>query len=78
MSNLGRISNELPGRGNIDNCGGGAGSAALSKVQRFVDESPTNWLNPHEASARRGQVRDSGVASKRAGQTGGNTDVGGR
>ena len=37
----------------------GAGYVNFEPV-RFVDERPTNWLNQHEASSRRGQARDSG------------------
>jgi hypothetical protein len=69
--------------------GGGIGSRCLTENQpamrstpepeKFRDEQGTEFLNPHEASARRGQARDSGDGQGRRGaQTGGNTDVGGR
>jgi hypothetical protein len=54
----------------------GAGYVNFEPV-RFVDERPTVWINPQEVD-RRGHTRDSGVSNKRSGQTGGNTDVGGR
>jgi hypothetical protein len=67
--------------------GGGMGSNCLTENQeavrstpepsKFRDERPTFWLNQREVD-RRGHARDSGVSNKRSGQTGGNTDVGGR
>lgn len=56
MSGLGKISNQLSGNGGK---GGGMGSECLSGPAVFVDERPTFWLNPHEASSRRGQARNS-------------------
>ena len=61
MANLGKVSNTNTNGGP----GGGLGSNCLAKETRFVDERPTFWLNPHEASSRRGQARDSGDRQSR-------------
>ncbi len=78
MSNdtpLGKVTDKLVNGG----AGGGAGSNAMAKEIRFVDERPTFWLNPHEASSRRGQARGAGIPNGRKMTGGGNGgDVGGR
>ncbi len=68
--------------------GGGLGSNCLTENQqavrstpepsKFRDERGTFWLNPHEASARRGQARGSGIPNGRRTTGGGGNDVGGR
>jgi hypothetical protein len=85
MSNLGKISNQLGG--NLG-AGGGIGSQCLTENQKairetpepsmFRDEQSTEFWNAHEASARRGQARSTGMANGSRRATGGNSDVGGR
>jgi hypothetical protein len=57
--------------------GGGLGIENAGCAPRFVDERPTNRINPHEAD-HRGQARAADMSNTRGRQTGGNTDVGGR
>jgi len=71
MANLGKVTNTNTKGGP----GGGLGSACLSGPAVFVDERPTFWLNPHEASSRRGQARDSGDGQ---GRKRGANELGGR
>jgi hypothetical protein len=70
MANLGRVSNTNTNGGPA----GGMDSECLSGPAVFVDERPTFILNPHEASARRGQAR--GALDGQGKRD--NVDVGGR
>jgi hypothetical protein len=64
-----------PFQGNWPKGGQGLGAGYVNpQPVRFIDEQGTFWLNPHEASARRGQARGADGQGKR----GPNSDVGER
>lgn len=63
--------------------GGGIASKNVNQSAPFVDARPNCFINPHEASSRRGQARATDVAgNSRRQQNGGGgyggSDVGGR
>ena len=70
---MGKVKNTLSNGG----AGGGLGSSVVNENAPLIKERPTFWLDQQEVD-RRGHARDSGVANRRMGQTGGNIDVGGR
>ncbi len=77
IKNYGNQGDNMTGNGGA---GGGMGSKAMATETRFVDARPNCFVNPHEASSRRGQARSTGVANggRKITGGGGSNDVGGR